>query len=60
MLTSDKLTSQLVYRAHVFVQEQFNHLPLFEGDIHKAPPTVDPKTRIDCGKVTNAELGTFH
>ncbi|KAL8272287.1 hypothetical protein Esti_003804 [Eimeria stiedai] len=33
--------------------------PRYVGDLSKAPPCVDPETRVDCSKITNIELGKY-
>ncbi|OEH74045.1 hypothetical protein cyc_06754 [Cyclospora cayetanensis] len=34
-------------------------LPRYSGDLSKAPPSVDPETRVDCSKITNKEIATL-
>ncbi|KAL8446625.1 hypothetical protein Emag_004685 [Eimeria magna] len=39
------------------IQISSDGFPRYVGDLSKAPPCIDPETRVDCSKITNIELG---
>ncbi|KAL8438705.1 hypothetical protein Efla_005243 [Eimeria flavescens] len=37
-------------------RQKLEGIPRYTGELSKAPPSVDPETRIDCSKITNLEI----